>query len=536
MEAACDIFYGIYGYRVRSNVVNDLLERLDFHALSITLLATTASHNVWDYDRLTKEWDAHRAQILRTDYNESLAATIELSLASPTFHKLGLDARDLLGVVAFYPQGIHENNLDWFFPTIADRKNIFDKFCALSLTYRNNGFITALAPIRDYLCPQDPKSSPLLCVTCRCYLTRLSIDLNPHKPGLQEARWIQLEDANIEHLLDVFTTIDADSQYIWDACDQFMEHLYWHKPRRTMLQPKIEGLPDDHPSKPKCLSELSRLFQQVGNQEERKRLLNDALRLGRERGDDFLVAETLRHLSHANRMLNLPGESIRQAKEALESFKRLGITDVQPHCLSDLALSLFGDGQLGPAEDAASRAIDLAPEKGQEFIVSQSHLILGNIYNFKEEREKAIHHFEAALAIASVFGWCDQLFWIRLCLARLFFREDKFDDASTHIERARSYASCGPYNEGRAMKLQAEVWLKQGRPEDAKSEALGALEIFEKLGAATDVGICKDFLRDFEEGQGRSGGESPNIDSCILRLLSYLSTTSRHKPSNRQRF
>jgi hypothetical protein len=78
MESACDIFYGIYGDGGRSDIANDLLRRLDFYALSITLLATTASHNAWDYDRLASEWDTHRAQVLRTDYNGSLAATIEL--------------------------------------------------------------------------------------------------------------------------------------------------------------------------------------------------------------------------------------------------------------------------------------------------------------------------------------------------------------------------------------------------------------------------------------------------------------------------
>ena len=156
MDAACDIFYSIYGKGRRSKVINDLLQRLDYHALSITLLATTASHNGWDSDRLAKEWYTQRAQVLQTDYNESFAATLELSLASPTFRSLGPIARDLLGVVAFFPQGIDEKNLDWLFPTISNRKNIFDKFCILSLTYRSNGFDMMLAPIRDYLCPQDP--------------------------------------------------------------------------------------------------------------------------------------------------------------------------------------------------------------------------------------------------------------------------------------------------------------------------------------------------------------------------------------------
>ena len=273
MEPACDIFYNIYDNGGRSNIISNLLERLDFHALSITLLATTASHNMWDYDRLVREWDTHRVRVLRTDYNESLAATIELSLASPTFHKLGSIARDLLGVVAFFPRGISENNIDWLFPTTADARNIFDKFCTLSLTHRSNGFITMLAPLRDYLRPEDPMSSPLLCTTKNCYFRWLSVNVYPDKPGYKEARWITSEDANVEHLLDVFTSIDANSVDVWTACRNFMEHLFQHKSQLVVLGPKIEGLPDGHHSKPQCLFALARLVFSVGNHVEYKRLL-----------------------------------------------------------------------------------------------------------------------------------------------------------------------------------------------------------------------------------------------------------------------
>ena len=135
MESACDIFYGIYNNGGHSDIISNLLKPLDFHALSITLLATVVLHNMWDYDRLAREWDTHHTQALCTDYNQSLAATIELSLASPTFHRLGPNAHDLLGVIAFYPQGINENNLDWLFPTLPNIKGIIDRFCVLSLTY-----------------------------------------------------------------------------------------------------------------------------------------------------------------------------------------------------------------------------------------------------------------------------------------------------------------------------------------------------------------------------------------------------------------
>ena len=498
IEAACNIFYGIYGDGGRSGTIDNLLQRLDFHALSITLLATTASENSWDYDRLAEEWGSHRAQVLQTDHNESLAATIELSLTSPTFTKLGPNARDLLGVIAFFPQGVDQKNLDWLFSAIPDRKNVFDKFCVLSLTYRSNNFITMLAPIRDYLYPQDPESSPLLCATKVHYFTRLSVDPDPGEPGLRETRWIVSEDINVEHLLDVFTSIHADAPNAWDACSYFMDHLYWHKPRQTVLRSKIEALPDNHPSKTRCLRTLSWLFGSLGNFAERKCLLVRILTLEREQGDYFRVAITLEDLSEANRLLGLHREGIRQAEEALEMFKRLGDRLEQAECLDKLARLFLDDGQLDAAEDTVLRKMDLL-EENEEYRVCQSHHLLGEIYRSKEERQKALHHFETALTIASPFNWHYELFWTHYNTAKLFYDERGFDDASTYIERAKSHTAGCAYNLGRAMEMQAQIWEQQCRLEDAELEARRALEIYESLGAAQDAKDCRELLCQIEE-------------------------------------
>jgi len=433
MEAARNTFYRIYQHGEHSNLTDSILTQLDFHPLSITLLATVAHHNRWDIDRLASKWSKHRTDMLQTDQNKGLAAAIGLSLSSLMFQELGPDARDLLGVIAFFPQGIDENNIDWLFPTIADRENIFDKFCVLSLTYRSDGFITMLAPIRDHLSPKDPASTPLLCSTKDRYFSRLSICIKPGKPGFDKARWIVSEDGNVEHLLDVFTTIDAASGGVWGTCGNFMEHLHWHKPRLVTLGPKIEALADDHSFKLGCLFQLSRLFQVVGNYTESKRLLTHALELSREQGDDRQLARTLRQLSDVHYRMCLFGEGMEQAREASEIYERLGETTEQAKVLISLAWLLHDDQQLDDAEKTASHAINLLREKGEEFHVCRCHRLLGTIYCSKGGTKKAVYHFEVALGIATPPNWFNQLFWIRYIMAVLSSNEGRFDDAYAHV-------------------------------------------------------------------------------------------------------
>ena len=495
IDAARDTLYRIYERRGRSEPIDNILKQLDFHPLSIALLATVAHQNKWDDNRLTKEWKQRHTSVLRTEHNESFGATIELSLSSPMFVGLGPSARELLRVIAFFPQGVNEDNLDWLFPSIPDAAAILDKFCMLSLTYRSDGFTTMLVPLRDYLCPKDPLSSPLLCTARESYFSRLSAKHDSFAPGTKETEWIVSEDANVEHLLNVLTSIDPSSDGVWKACAHFMDLLCWHKPRQTTLGTKIKKLPDDHELKPDCLLELAMLSNSVGNSAEGKQLLDHVLKLERGRGSGYRVALTLIPLSNTNQHLGLFGEGIDQATEALEIFERIGDTGKQGHCLVALAYLFYRDTQLGAAEGVASRAIQLLQEKGEESQLCESHRVLGDIHSKEKKKEKAIQHYETALKIASRFDWNHELFWIHYSLAKLFCDEDKFADAYAHIERANSHAINDAYCLGRAVHLQALVYHRQRRLEDATSEAHRALEIYEKLGASGAADECRTLLQ-----------------------------------------
>jgi len=494
MEAARDAFYRIYKNSKRSNPVDNILEQLDFHPLSITLLATVAYHNKWDTSRLTKEWEGRRTGVLRTDHKKSFAAAIELSLTSPMFKELGPNARALLEVVAFFPQGIDEDKIDWLFPTISNRSDIFDKFRVLSLTYPRNGFVTMLAPLRDYLRPVDPHSSPLLCTTKNHYFSRLAANANtcPHQSNFEETRWITSEDMNIEHLLGVFASVGANSNDVWEACADFMRHLHWHKPRLVILGLMIEGLPDDHPSKLRCLAELSYLSHSVGHYEEGKRLLAYTLRLWRAQGNDHQITRTLGTLARTNGCLRLYEEAILRLKEAFTIYERLDDTVGQADSLQQLALMFIEVKQVGAAEEAASRAIHLSSGELDEPQHCEHHHILGHVCESRGETEAAIGQFKTALGIATSLRLQTKEVQILGCLLHLLLNEERFNDAQVYLEILKSYAHAAndPYGLDVMSVRQAYVWFGQGRFEEAKSELSCVIGAYEKMG------VSPEFLED----------------------------------------
>ena len=507
LEAARDTFYRIYQYGGRFGSIDSVLEQLQFHPLSITLLATVAQQNMWSADSLVTEWESQRTAVLDSKFSGSLAATIELSLTSPTFRKLGPDAHEFLKAIAFFPRGVHRENSRWLFPTIPNAPRMLDEFCILSLTYRNDGFTTMLAPLRDHLRPQDPTSSPLLNMAKECYFTRLSGDIHPGKPGFEEARWITSEDVNVEHLLNVFTTIDGTSTEVWDACSRFMAQLSCQKPRLVTLGSKIKALPNNHPSKAQCLFDLSWLCDSVGNMVERKRLQICALELWRGQGDDFKAAQALSGLSDTNRVMGLREEGIEQAEEASRVFERLGHPVQQAESLAILAGLLRQKKQLDAAEEAALHAIELLPEEGEPIRVYICHRALGTIYESKGETEKALHQYEIALGIASTLKDVEALFWVHSVLAQLFTKQGRLGDAQIHIEHAKTFASNSTYHLACASQQQAELWYMQGMFGKARSGALAALDVFEKLGS-NDVETARQLLQDIDAWLAGQPGHS----------------------------
>jgi tetratricopeptide (TPR) repeat protein len=156
--------------------------------------------------------------------------------------------------------------------------------------------------------------------------------------------------------------------------------------------------------------------------------------------------------------MDLRNEGIQRAKEASEILEPLGDAVEQTECLIHLAYALRSDNQFDSAEEAASRGINLLSERGEEFRLCQGHRVLGDIYQSKGMMEKAIHHLDVALRIASSLNLHDEWFWVHLTLAEVFSGQGRFDDAHAHAERTKLCTVNNAYHLACASHLQARFW------------------------------------------------------------------------------
>ncbi|KAG5350109.1 hypothetical protein C0989_012669 [Termitomyces sp. Mn162] len=151
-SAACEAFQAYYP-SIETSILIKLLSAVDFHPLSINLLAQAAVQNEWSPQDLITAWDHQRATLLEAGNgkSQSLAVTIETSLNSPSFLKLGETVHHLLQIIAFLPQGIRKTHLAAIFPGVSNIESCADALCRQSLAYLNGDFITLLAPVRLYI-------------------------------------------------------------------------------------------------------------------------------------------------------------------------------------------------------------------------------------------------------------------------------------------------------------------------------------------------------------------------------------------------
>ncbi|KAG0698102.1 hypothetical protein DFH29DRAFT_1020118 [Suillus ampliporus] len=252
--SARQAFFLIYRPASHSHAEEDeiicLLEELEFHPLSINLLATTAQQNGWYPAKLLERWKDQHSAVLNHGKRklQSLSFTMQLSLNSPMVQKLREDVHRALTVIAFLPQGLNESLASNLLPSLPQVNDIFDVLCMQSLVYCQDKFIKMLSPIRHFI--RDFYYDTVECCS---------------EERDRYADIIILDHLNIKHVIAYYLAHISDGateQTYW-ACSEFLEHLQSHLPHPTTLAPAIFNIVENFSTwtlKADCLWRLSWLY------------------------------------------------------------------------------------------------------------------------------------------------------------------------------------------------------------------------------------------------------------------------------------
>ncbi|KAG5337141.1 hypothetical protein C0989_010553 [Termitomyces sp. Mn162] len=225
-----------------------LLSAVDFHPLSINLLAQAALQNEWSPQDLVDAWDRQRIVLLDAGDGKiwSIAITIETSLNSPSVVKLGDTIYHLLQIIAFLPQGISKKRLSAIFPGVSDIESCADALCRQSLAYLNGNFITLLAPIRLYVSERynvQTYGNPLLKKVRQYYAAHVD-----------EKEIVYQDDVNMEHVFAHWVVDPEYMVYVLRLIYKFVYALFSYRPRPVSLRGVISALdPDESCQSVSCI-------------------------------------------------------------------------------------------------------------------------------------------------------------------------------------------------------------------------------------------------------------------------------------------
>ncbi|KAH7922085.1 hypothetical protein BV22DRAFT_1037894 [Leucogyrophana mollusca] len=450
--AARETFTQIYGTDGSPATINKLLKDLDFHPLSINLLAHIATENQWTLERLTSEWEKKQTQLLEVGDGkfQSLSITIELSLESSSIKQLRNNARRVLQVLAFLPQGISETNMESLFPTIPNIRSIVDALCRLSLMYRKVEAYTMLSPIRIHISNAHQVRDTLT-------LDLIHVRHHYHAQLYDGGTWITTEDANVERLIahDFFEATAEDISFIYQACSRFLRLLMQHKPRPTSLRTAILGKTESTPRlvdqnefsywKAWTIYHLGGLAAALSDDREAADLFTNAKYLFAHDQNHEMSAYCLERVATQYSSLGIVSAAEQTFQEALNLRREHHILSPDDEARINLRLSdaMVREGRLQEALTLLTSAREYFDSTGDAGDIGWAMGCQGEAEWHSGDYAAARQHFETRFSLATRTNDNFHHLWSLTQLARAEARDGNYMEARKLLEEAFTLASEG---------------------------------------------------------------------------------------------
>jgi len=152
-NAAFATFSATYELEDITQSTERIIGELEYHPLSINILANAAAVNRWSLRQLEENWLRQRkSSILETakDRYHSVGITFEISVSCSAFDETRVLVLKLLRAVSFLPEGVHRRDLDSILQ-VDNAISIAESICRCSLAYWRGDRLTVLSPIRIYI-------------------------------------------------------------------------------------------------------------------------------------------------------------------------------------------------------------------------------------------------------------------------------------------------------------------------------------------------------------------------------------------------
>ncbi len=235
---------------------------------------------------------------------------------------------------------------------------------------------------------------------------------------------------------------------------------------------------------------------ELGELDDAEHAFRDAFTLGHLDGDDLLLARATNNLGLIANVRGEHAEAIALYRMAIPSYQRLG----QPRGLAEtyhnLAISFRDLTELQRAEDCEWRAMEFGRQASDDRLVAMAETGLAELQLLRGDaaiaEARARRGAVAFERLGDAQGEANALRIVGVAATTL----EKYSTAGDALDRAVSLASERGYLlvEGESRQARARLALARRDPTGARSDAEAALEIFERLGAASDAWTLREWI------------------------------------------
>lgn len=235
---------------------------------------------------------------------------------------------------------------------------------------------------------------------------------------------------------------------------------------------------------------------ELGELDEAERAFRDAFTLGRLDGDDLLLARATNNLGLIANVRGAHSEAIALYRMAIPSYQRLGQPRGIAETYHNLAITFRDLGDLERAEDHEWRAMEFARQASDDRLMAMAETGLAELQLL--EGDAAIAEARArrgAVAFAQLGDAQGEANALRIVGVAAIALE-KYATATEALDRAVSLASERGYAlvEGESRQARAQLALARGDKAGARGDAEAALEIFGRLGAASEAWTLREWI------------------------------------------